>query len=413
MIGRGTPTMHDSPVRLSQALLQQPRASAPFARPRTIEPPERRPGWENRWMPGDMEFEPKTSIQDAPGLVGGRVGLLEPNTPVRDGHGADEGGEEVWEGLIGIEAGPGEPVEFDGKSAVQHGSGARESGEELWVGMVDEGSGEGGRVEEFTPKTTIQDDAATIDNREELWEQYRHSFPPDRPISLSTPAEIRRSWAICVDDFSRKMNADRLAALVAFIQHLKLDEPLLGLWKADLAEGLLWERGVWDEPAARKRVTPFPSWSWMSLPGPAQYPSFVLSAREIELLEARISWADQPLVSSLRTAELVLRAKVLRGTLTYRGRESPESSLYLDMGANSKVGLFERIDIPDSYYDGTTVHCILVGATALHWFFVISSVVNPERNPYVRIGRAYSPVSSFGKIQKHLDTMERQELVLR
>jgi hypothetical protein len=241
------------------------------------------------------------------------------------------------------------------------------------------------------------------------------------PISASNPVDIRRSWAYWVSEYSRQKGHVKenqtiaLLGLITFVQELKKDEPLLGLWKQDLAEGLLWERGIWDEPAARKRIAPFPSWTWMSLPGAVQYPSFRLTSKHIELLHPSIRWSHVEFDSSLEIAELLLRAKVLKGTLTYHGRESSHSALYVDMGGSSKVALFERVDIPDSYYDNTTVQLILVGGTDRHWFFLIASnVVNPERNPYVRIGRAYSPCGrAFKKLEDHFATVDSQILSLR
>ncbi|KAL1604955.1 hypothetical protein SLS60_004496 [Paraconiothyrium brasiliense] len=206
-----------------------------------------------------------------------------------------------------------------------------------------------------------------------------------------------------------------LVGLITFVQDLKKDEPLLGLWKQDLAEGLLWERGIWDEPAPRKRIAPFPSWTWMGLPGAVQYPSFRLTSKRIELIHPRICWSQVEFDSSLEIAELLLRAKVLKGTLTYHGRESSQPSLYVDMGGSSKIPLFERVDIPDSYYDNTTVQLILIGGTERHWFFLIASnIVNPERNPYVRIGRAYSPCDrAFKKLEEYFATVDSQILTLR
>jgi len=243
------------------------------------------------------------------------------------------------------------------------------------------------------------------------------------PASPSKATDIRRGWAYWVNEFSQTKedkNQDQIATLLGlttFVQSLKQDEPLLGLWRDDIAEGLLWERGIWDQPTGKKRTMPFPSWTWMSLPGPVQYPSFSLTRKEIELLDTRIRWSHEPLYSTLKSAELLLRAKVLKGTLTWHGRESPQSSLYLDMGDSSKVALFERVDIPDSYYENATVRLILIGGTVQHWFFLIASVVNPERNPYVRIGRAYSPCNPkrdiYGKLRKHFATIEPQVLTLR
>lgn len=239
------------------------------------------------------------------------------------------------------------------------------------------------------------------------------------PVSASNPVDLRRSWAYWVSEYSQKKHANEsqaiaLSGLITFVQDLKKDEPLLGLWKQDLAEGLLWERGIWYEPAARKRIAPFPSWTWMSLPGAVQYPSFRLTSKHIELIHPRICWSQGEYDSSLEIAELLLRAKVLKGTLTYHGRESTQSSLHVDIGS-SKIPLLERVDIPDSYYDNTTVQLILIGGTDRHWFFLIASnVVNPERNPYVRIGRAYSPCDrAFKKLEEHFATVNSRMLNLR
>lgn len=241
-----------------------------------------------------------------------------------------------------------------------------------------------------------------------------------KPFSIPNSVDIGRSWACWVNDYSRaKQNRNEyqstaLLRLIDFVQDLKKDESLLGLWKEDIAEGLLWERGVWSEPAGRKRITPFPSWTWMSLPGAVQYPSFSLASKEIELIHPRICWSSQPLNSTLRIAELLLRAKVFKGTLTYHGRESSKSSLYLDLDGSSRVALFERVDIPDSYHDNNTVRLILIGGTKHHWFFLITSVVNPERNPHVRIGRAYSPCNhTFKKLKDHFATVDPQIITLR
>lgn len=265
----------------------------------------------------------------------------------------------------------------------------------------------------------------------QCWSEVRHEdslFVRARdqsflPISISSPADIRRSWGCWVNDYSRRKlsrDEDRMAALAGltkFIQGLNQDEPLLGLWRNDLALGLLWERGVWDGPASRRRISAFPTWTWMSLPGPAQYPDFQLTTNEIELVQSQIRWAGEPLTSSLERAELVLRGKVLPGTLTTRGRASTESFASVYLEGTSRAPLYERVDLPDSRYDNDSVYYIPIGATSMHWFFIIALLVDSERNAYARIGRAYSPgdddLSDYRVLWAHFAGMEPQNIILR
>lgn len=238
------------------------------------------------------------------------------------------------------------------------------------------------------------------------------------PVSISTPSEIRSSWRSWIIDYSkRKLSkaADKMATLTGltkYIQAEKKDEPLLGLWKNDLVEDLLWRRWLGDEDEAKPRIDAFPTWTWMSLEVPIYHPPIQLTAKDIKLVETRITWIGEPLSSPLASGDLLLSAKLLCATICDGATRDDGFILRLNDADSTEIEAHGTFDTETSIF-GQTISCILIGRSETYqrkcWYFLIASLINPEDNAYIRQGSAeiwydehYSPIADpFANVESH------------
>jgi len=91
-------------------------------------------------------------------------------------------------------------------------------------------------------------------------------------------------WRFLVEDYSRRrltFISDKLFALAGIAYMVQFFWPggglyLAGIWEAELQRQLFWQT-LWTEkegerePRPRKRISEFPSWSWMSWDGPVTF----------------------------------------------------------------------------------------------------------------------------------------------
>jgi hypothetical protein len=86
------------------------------------------------------------------------------------------------------------------------------------------------------------------------------------------PTSKSEKWTSIVTDYTARTltyNSDRLAALAGYAKLLgkkrPYDEYLVGLWKSELLEQLLWYRSAKSDPNPRPHSYYAPSWSWASI----------------------------------------------------------------------------------------------------------------------------------------------------
>jgi hypothetical protein len=132
-------------------------------------------------------------------------------------------------------------------------------------------------------------------------------------------------WWSLVEDYSSRTltnSQDKMAALAGlttFFQQKLGDEPLAGMWKAELRNSLCWK----CNPRTVRSNTSFPgipSFSWASIDGPIKrnccvFPTEVpreRGDRDLEILDTDISWSGQPLTSWITGGNLVVRGLLVK-----------------------------------------------------------------------------------------------------
>ncbi|KAH7131650.1 heterokaryon incompatibility protein-domain-containing protein [Dactylonectria estremocensis] len=136
-----------------------------------------------------------------------------------------------------------------------------------------------------------------------------------------TLGSVYTMWWTLVEDYSsRAMThaSDKMAALAGLTQffHERLgdDEPVAGMWKAELVDSLCWTcdpfRGGADRTSSGS-----PSWSWISIDGPirrncCRMPNELpgeRSEKELAIESVDVGWFGRPLTSSMKGGRLVGR----------------------------------------------------------------------------------------------------------
>nr|RBQ98295.1 hypothetical protein FVER53263_11872 [Fusarium verticillioides] len=145
---------------------------------------------------------------------------------------------------------------------------------------------------------------------------------------------------------------------------------LAGLWKEDLANGLVWEakmRGVTREPGS------IPSWSWMSVKGGIKgYVHTTPTVSMIELLQSDLQWKGTPLASPLKVARLTIKGKILQATLGTRS--VTQDSRHHILAASGSDEIFGEAFLDSKIPDGAkipTVSCLFVMEVAQKEYFTL------------------------------------------
>ncbi|KAM7191943.1 HET domain protein [Naviculisporaceae sp. PSN 640] len=135
-------------------------------------------------------------------------------------------------------------------------------------------------------------------------------------------------WYRMMEDYSKRQftfEKDRLPALAGIVdvfQRDNDDEPLLGLWREDLLNGLLWrpcKPAASNERGSRESgASSLPSWSWVSAAGPVTWrPLRSISSEDerLELISADVRWAGCPMTSPVLGTTLKVNGRLKKAEL--------------------------------------------------------------------------------------------------
>jgi hypothetical protein len=164
-------------------------------------------------------------------------------------------------------------------------------------------------------------------------------------------------WYKMMEDYSsRKLTFEKdklpaLAGMVEVFQDHVDDAPLLGLWRRDILNGLLWRA---DKPVERVSLPGVvPSWSWISVSGRVSWGRLlfsILPEDQLEVISAEVDWAGRPMTSPISGAALKVRGRlkeakvVKRADLVYLheiDESSPKSSEPRTPGNGQEETLFD------------------------------------------------------------------------
>lgn len=127
-------------------------------------------------------------------------------------------------------------------------------------------------------------------------------------------------WWWLVEDYSSRAltnSNDKMAALAGLTTYFQKklgDDPLAGMWRAELLDSLCWSYDI-HKARASTALPGAPSFSWVSADGsikrnccrlPAELPRQRMD-RDLDILSANISWSGQPLTSQITGGKLVGR----------------------------------------------------------------------------------------------------------
>lgn len=148
---------------------------------------------------------------------------------------------------------------------------------------------------------------------------------------------VFRTWQILVNVYTqRELTKPRdklsalsgLASIVVKTLHIDSGAYLAGLWKDDLAKGLLWYVGRSRIEPRRSLQYRAPSWSWASLDGPVQYFAehyqFVFH-QDIEILEAKCTSSPLDPTGRVKAGHILLRGSLVPVKLEVEDRRDGRS----------------------------------------------------------------------------------------
>lgn len=136
-------------------------------------------------------------------------------------------------------------------------------------------------------------------------------------------------WYQMMEDYSNRkltFEKDRLPALAGIVDVFQRDNddtPLVGLWRGDLLNGLLWRP---CKPAAGGRrescqggAGSVPSWSWVSVAGPVTWrPSLSSTSSEdqkLEVISAEVRWVGCPMTSAVSGTTLKVSGRLKKAMM--------------------------------------------------------------------------------------------------
>ena len=185
--------------------------------------------------------------------------------------------------------------------------------------------------------------------------EYARFWNHSLPVNLIWQ-DMHELWTACMEDYSRRQftfEKDRLSALVGIVQAFdqgNLRRHILAAWEQSMIADLLWLR--FGEPVDPSLVIPgVPSWTWLSRAADVEFDFWAGSQRRdavvkdhTKVIEARVSWTGQPLVSSLESTSLVLEGPVKKLRLRADPRAQDFNPPYILHG--DEVLDFEKHPIP-------------------------------------------------------------------
>jgi hypothetical protein len=202
---------------------------------------------------------------------------------------------------------------------------------------------------------------------------------------LDTLTKADESWWTWVEDYSKRhltKPSDKLAAIAGLTKVVAQvngnGEPLAGLWSHDIHFGLMWtvsghsrwaQSGIPPDNTRRSPVAGLPSWSWVSMDSPVQaaFERKLENWRDhshgvrgrAEFIGSTIQWSGEPLTSTLLSAKLHLRTKVITAALFSGGKLGTPIS---ERGNSDSVFFGGRyyLDLSMADASGTEVLCMYV-----------------------------------------------------
>ena len=318
---------------------------------------------------------------------------------------------------------------------------------------------------------TSEDGTANITRREALrWEREEHVGKSRLLESLKlgrfgNAIFAFKTWWCWVMDFNKRQltyTSDKLPALAGLTRYYQGqtgDKPLVGLWRCNIFNHLLWEvaestreSGSAKTCTARRDI---PSWSWASIDGevsPFYHESLHYGSRNFgiprcskkttplwkrkvhpELVSTRVVWSGEPLTSVIVEARLQIRGRVLPKILKEGLLCSPEgrpwataSEDFVDESLEShQVGLLDHtleeewffssgynanfrpnFDVENTFPDETKFLCLYMTSVdqALDICLVLRPVENME-GYYRRVGTAHHFQASptwYGHVEERI-----------
>ncbi|KAH7124498.1 heterokaryon incompatibility protein-domain-containing protein [Dactylonectria macrodidyma] len=274
----------------------------------------------------------------------------------------------------------------------------------------------------------------------------RYAGPPRAPLlgpphwltgqkDNVTRGSVYTMWWTLVEDYSSRAltkASDKMAALAGltqfFREKLSEDEPVAGMWKAELVDSLCWTCNPFHGGGSRLGSGP-PSWSWISIDGPIKRNCCRMSnelphkrtEKELVIESVDVGWSGRPLTSSMQGGRLVGRGMLVE--LDFRLEEEHvhhcaaadtgnKGQMILYQGESRVVGRF-KFDWRASVSSGA-VRCLAVTQkqvtlnfcppqdTVYFWFHVL--ILEPtgrEDGEFRRIGagKVWADSGVFDQVQ--------------
>lgn len=192
-----------------------------------------------------------------------------------------------------------------------------------------------------------------------------------------------------------------LAGVISQFQDLTKDEPMLGLWRKNLAKGLLWFAPAPFQGPRAPELSDVPSWSWMSVEGGVQYHTILYGdeyslststdwiSAQVELLEPNdpaVKWEGKPLTSRVLSATLTLRGLV--STFQNFEKYGGLFTAYIDRQGDMPTSALFVLTSMRVVYRGGDVRAGRASQVSVEdfYFLLLSSSPQGNRNSYCRVG---------------------------
>lgn len=138
-----------------------------------------------------------------------------------------------------------------------------------------------------------------------------------------------------------------LQGIVDYFGSILLDEPILGLWRNEFVQGLLWKADI-PLKRNRRRINSVPSWSWISIDGQIKYDELCLTLGakcrdhhvypSAKVISASVEWTGTPMTTAISSTNLTIEERLLPfRTGSSHGLESHPSVLFM-LSSATEIG---------------------------------------------------------------------------
>lgn len=162
-------------------------------------------------------------------------------------------------------------------------------------------------------------------------EMSNRAFRRPEILGHATKAEFFDKWQALLEAYTARdlrKESDKFAAISGLAKKMQQviryftgadDVYLVGLWKSNLAQDLLWQRQIeffHTEPArGRPREWRAPSWSWASINGPVNQNHSMSLISQIELIDYECITLSDDSTGQIRSAWVTVRGRVVSGNV--------------------------------------------------------------------------------------------------